>query len=70
LVRLSSLKPIIQLLLTNVVVSKTGSITFQTQASTSLFEFERGVGYYYPTLEIVGVSNGFIIIKPWAILIS
>jgi hypothetical protein len=24
--------------------------------------------YYYPTLEIVGVSNGFI--RPWAILIS
>ena len=22
-----------------------------------------GVGYYYPTLEIVGVSNGFI--RPW-----
>jgi uncharacterized protein YcbK (DUF882 family) len=27
-----------------------------------------GVGYYYPTLEIVGVDNGFI--RPWAILIS
>ena len=26
------------------------------------------VGYYYPTLEIVGVSNGFI--RSWAILIS
>jgi hypothetical protein len=26
------------------------------------------VGYYYPILEIVGVSNGFI--RPWAILIS
>jgi hypothetical protein len=31
-----------------------------TQAYTFLLEFEGGVGYYYPTLEIVGVDNWFI----------
>jgi uncharacterized protein YcbK (DUF882 family) len=32
-----------------------------TQAYTFLLEFEGGgVGYYYPTLEIVGVDNDFI----------
>jgi hypothetical protein len=33
-----------------------------TQAYTFLLEFEGGggVGYYYPTLEIVGVDNEFI----------
>jgi hypothetical protein len=39
-----------------------------TQAYTFLLEFEGGVGYYYPTLKIVGVSNEFI--SQWAILIS
>jgi uncharacterized protein YcbK (DUF882 family) len=41
-----------------------------TQAYTFLLEFEGGGGveYYYPTLEIVGVDNGFI--RQWAILIS
>jgi uncharacterized protein YcbK (DUF882 family) len=39
-----------------------------TQAYTFLLEFEGGVGYYYPTLEIIGVDNVFI--RQWAILIS
>ena len=40
----------------------------QTKGGHGMMAPMEFVGYYYPTLEIVGVDNGFI--RQWAILIS